>query len=72
MKLFVIPYRISASLTVEAALELVEDLVALLQGVDVLPDTGTDQVILEPAVGALDLALGLRGESVEGLDAAFV
>lgn len=47
-----------------------QELVGLSEGRDIFPDTGPDEVILQPAVGPFDLPLGLRGEGVEGLDAA--
>ncbi len=49
---------------------LFQDGSRFFDGADVVSDAGADQMILKPSVRAFDLALGLRGEGVEGLDAA--
>ena len=38
-----------------------QDLIGRGDGFDVFPGTDTDDMILQPAVGAFDLAFGLRG-----------
>ena len=45
-----------------------EDLAGLGDGLDVFSGTGSDQSILEPAIGPFDLAFGLRGERIARLD----
>jgi len=45
---------------------LVENLLSLLDLGDIFSDTGSDEVVLEPAVGSLDFASGLRGEGMDG------
>ena len=49
---------------------LVEDSLSLLDLGDIFSDTGSDEVVLEPAVGSFDLASGLRGEGMDDLDIA--
>ena len=39
---------------------------------DVLSHAGSNQAILDPAIGPFDLALGLRREGIGHLDAAIV
>ena len=39
---------------------------------DIVADTGADQMVLEPLIGALDLALGLGREGVDDLHVAVV
>ena len=39
---------------------LVEDSLCVVNIGDILPDTGSDQSVLEPAIRSLDLASGLR------------
>jgi len=46
---------------------LVENLLSLLDLGDIFSDTGSDEVVLEPAVGSLDFASGLRGEGMDDL-----
>jgi hypothetical protein len=49
---------------------LVEDSLSLLDLGDIFSDTGSDEVVLEPAVGSFDFASGLRGEGMDDLDIA--
>jgi hypothetical protein len=59
------------NLVVVISLEfLVENLLSLLNMGDILPDTGSDEVVLEPAIGSFDFASGLRGEGMDDLDIA--
>jgi len=46
---------------------LVKDSLSLLDLGDIFSDTGTDEVVLEPAVGSFDLASGLGGEGMDDL-----
>jgi len=46
---------------------LVKDFLSLLDLGDIFSDTGSDEVVLEPAVGSFDLASGLRGEGMDDL-----
>ena len=43
---------------------------SLLDLGDIFSDTGTDEVVLEPAIGSLDLTSGLGGEGMDDLDVA--
>jgi len=47
-----------------------KDLVSYADLGDILPDTGAHQMVLNPAVGPLDLAFGLRRERVDRLNPA--
>ena len=44
---------------------LVEDPLSLLNMGDIFPDTGSNEVVLEPAIGSFDFASGLRGEGMD-------
>lgn len=46
-----------------------EDLVSRCDRGDIFADTGTDEMVLEPAVGTFDFTFGLRGEGIDWLDA---
>lgn len=46
---------------------LVKDLLSVLDLGDIFSGTGTDEVILEPAIGSFDFASGLRGEGMDDL-----
>ncbi len=59
------------NLVVVISLEfLVENPLSLLDLGDIFSDTGTDEVVLEPAIGSLDLTSGLGGEGMDDLDIA--
>jgi len=47
-----------------------EDLAGLVNGGDILPDTGPDQMILKPAVGSFHFAFSLRRKGINDFDAA--
>jgi hypothetical protein len=49
---------------------LVQDLLGMVDLSDVLSDTGSDQPILEPAIGPFDLAVSLRRERMNDLHIA--
>lgn len=49
---------------------LVQDLLGLLDVGDFFADTGSDEAVLEPAVGPLDFASGLRGKGMDDLHIA--
>jgi hypothetical protein len=49
---------------------LVQDPLSLLDIGDILPDAGSDQSILEPAIGSFNLASGLGRKRVDDLDIA--
>ena len=46
---------------------LVKDLLSVLDLGDIFSGTGTDEVILAPAIGSFDFASGLRGEGMDDL-----
>jgi hypothetical protein len=46
---------------------LVEDPLSLLNMGDIFSDTGSNEVVLEPAIGSFDLASGLRREGMDDL-----
>jgi hypothetical protein len=49
---------------------MVKNPLSLLDLGDILSDTGSDESILEPAIGSLDLASGLRRKGVNDLHVA--
>jgi len=49
---------------------LVKEFLSVLDFGYIFSDTGSDESVLEPAVGSFDLASGLRGEGVDDLDIA--
>jgi hypothetical protein len=49
---------------------LVQDPLSLLDIGDILPDAGSDQSILEPAIGSFNLASGLGRKGVNDLHIA--
>ena len=46
---------------------LVQDPLSLLDLGDIFSDTGSNEVVLEPAIGSFDLASGLRREGMDDL-----
>ena len=49
---------------------LVQDPLGLFGFSDIFPDAGSDESVLEPAIGSFNLASGLRGEGVNDLHIA--